>query len=223
MRPPRPVGTGTHRNAVRSTGRSAAERGGNTRHRGRPGPGVSGMPNSRMASRPPGRSTRHSSRHPATGSATFLIPNAIVPASNAASANGRAMASPRARETRDARPLRRILSGRSTASRRRSPPRRRRAGRRRWPAASIARSAVPLQTSMTRSLAVRPSSRTARRRHRLSSPALSRWFSRSYRHAMASNMPAMRAGSFDVETLTRLSRGETAAARSRARSGSCRP
>ena len=55
-------------------------------------PGIRGWPNSRMASRPRGRSTRDNSASARSGSATFLMPNAIVAASHEASATGRYLA-----------------------------------------------------------------------------------------------------------------------------------
>src|SRR5262245_53949638 len=59
---------------------------------------------------------------------------------------------------------------------------------------SRATSAVPVQTSRSVSRPVSCSERMARARQRRSIPALRTRFSRSYRGAIASNMPAMRSG-----------------------------
>ena len=60
--------------------------------------------------------------------------------------------------------------------------------------ASSATSAVPVQTSTSVSRPVSFSDAIIASRQRRSMPALRRWFSRSYRGAIASNIPAMRSG-----------------------------
>src|SRR5215203_5624995 len=145
-----------------------------------------------MTSVPPGRSTRAISRHAAAGSSTLRMPNPIVAASTLASRKGIRIASPRMRSTAEPRilplPICSIAAEKSTPTTRfaRCGPL----------VAASARSAVPVQRSRTISRPLNCNTSTARRRHRLSSPALSRWFSRSYRPAIASNMPEMRAASF---------------------------
>ena len=143
----------------------------------RPDPGTRGMPNSRIASRPPGRSTRCSSRQPALD----VRPRCGCrrrPSRHRTTrpASGSRVASPRTRctairQTRapDLRP------GRSPASRPRSP--------RRPPAPArpdVARRGLDREIGragahVEHALAVRSarSARTARRRQRASRPALS--------------------------------------------------
>ena len=126
------------------------------------------------------------------------MPNAIVIASTDAAAAGMRAASPRTSATRSASPARAIFPRptRSIAPAKSTPTTRAAAGRARI--AAIARSAVPVQRSSTRSRPVSASDRIARLRHRVSMPALSRWFRKSYRAAIASNIPAMRAGDLEM-------------------------
>ena len=126
----------------------------------RPHGGHAGRPNSRIASRPPGRSTRSNSAHATSGCCTLRMPNAIVdriaPTRRrpAAASRRRAPAAPGRRAT-GARtlmtPCASIAPAKSTPTTRAAP--RRRAARR-----AIATSAVPVQTSSSRSRPVSPAS-----------------------------------------------------------------
>ena len=96
-------------------------------------PGMRGMPNSRIASRPPGRSTRAISAQPTSAFCTLRMPKATVTASALPSAAGSRIASPRTSAIRRLLPAAaHLVQPDAPASRRRSRRRapRRRAGRR---------------------------------------------------------------------------------------------
>ena len=156
-------------------------------------------------------------RTPASRSTTLRMPKATMAASNDRSGSGSRVASPcaemHARVERRAPHLRRA---RSRASRRRSPrrrPRRRRAMTalpprspgRPCPCRRRARDRVPVRCSAS-NRAPAPAAIETRAQEMVE---------RVVAPAMSSNMPAMRAGAFEVETVTRPSRGETTAARRR--------
>ena len=144
-------------------GRSAAGRARNTSDRAARTPGSRGTPNSRIASRPPGRSTRASSRHATSGCCTLRMPKAIVAASTDAVGDRQAhrvaahqrdaarLARPRATLSR---PSVSIAPAKSTPTTRAAPPVAR--------AAPSATSAVPVQTSSSVSRPVSCSDAIAR-------------------------------------------------------------
>ena len=162
-RRPTPAGSRTRRRAARRRGRCAAGRDGSTTGRRARTSGVVGTANSRIASRPPGLSTRRISRARRCRSARRCgcrtRSSRRRPTRRRPECASRRRAPARSRRSRPrarsfSRPTRSIAPAKSTpTTRARRRPRRR---------AAIARSAVPVHRSSTRSRPVSASDRIAR-------------------------------------------------------------
>ena len=145
-------------------------------------PGVAGIANSRIAMRPPGASTRRISSHAARRVLDVAdaepdrdgVDGAVVErdARRVAAHESDPIVHAAAPD---------LVAARRAASPARNRRRRRAAAGGRASMAAIARSAVPVHRSSTRSRPVSDSAWIARLRQRRSMPALSRWLRRSYR------------------------------------------